>query len=647
MALITVDFETYYEKTNYTLKKLTYEEYIFDPRFKVHGGSIRINDTPAIYYPEDKIADALKEVFHPGNDHSFVAHNTLFDGAILSWHYGLRARTYYCTQAMARGLWNHARNDLDTLAKRLWPDDPAKRKGKELESVAGIITLSDAQQATIGGYCLNDNDLTFEAFRTMLQWFPHSELPILDMTLQMFIHPAFVLDTELVQTFLADKQRERLEIFLASKTPSVRDPKTGELKFPVLSSSEKFAEFLEKNHGIIVDKIASPTEKNPDNEKYPFAKTSLEFLELQAKYPDLAYLWKARLTAASNIDVSRATRMLNHRQSNGRIAMPLNYAAAHTFRWGGTNKINPQNLRRKSPLRRALRAPEGHVVVVRDLSNIEGRMLAWWAGEDWKCEAFAAKRDLYSELATKLFGRPIDRKKKAIHPETGQEYEPDFVEGFVGKTCELGLGYYMSHRRLRETFMQGANGGPQMFFTLEQTKFWVDTWRHENSNIVRSWKEAGQVIEQMHRKSVIPYEWRGLTVGYQSLTLPNGMRLTYPGLRVIPETIGDRPQFEYWNGKYFTKTHGGVLVENIIQALSRIVIAEQMAIINKHLTETYGGEARVCLTVHDEIVSIVQEQYAEEAYKHQGVIMSTPPSWCNDGRLALASEGGFDYCYSK
>jgi len=100
--------------------------------------------------------------------------------------------------------------------------------------------------------------------------------------------------------------------------------------------------------------------------------------------------------------------------------------------------VNFQNLPRGGALRRSITAPEGHTVVACDSSQIEARVVAWLAGQDDLIEDFRNNVDIYSKFASVVYGRPIDRKRKEVGAD-GKEFAPDFVEGFVGKTCILGL----------------------------------------------------------------------------------------------------------------------------------------------------------------------------------------------------------------
>ena len=155
-------------------------------------------------------------------------------------------------------------------------------------------------------------------------------------------------------------------------------------------------------------------------------------------YPQFQHVWDARKAVKSRIAETRAQRFIDATHDDGTISVPLRYYAAHTGRFGGTEKINMQNMPRNSELRKALCAPPGHLVFVADLSNIEARMLAWLADEDDLLAQFAAGDDIYSNLATEIYGRPINK-------------HDDPTERFVGKTAVLGLGYGMGANKFRAT----------------------------------------------------------------------------------------------------------------------------------------------------------------------------------------------------
>lgn len=451
MDLITLDFETpYRSKKNagtpgekYTLKTLTYEQYLRDPRFCVMGVSLKVNDGETHWLQHgDDIADALHQYFPDGNSNVLLAHNTPFDGAILAWHYGLAAGTYWDTLGMSNALWPQYPASLDMLTKRLWPNDRSKWKGKELANFDGFWPDDmDAEGwQTYAGYCKNDVNITHAAFMEMVKFFPREELDLIDLTLKMFIHPGFELETGRVADYREELQRKQAELVKASGLPK-----------SLLASNQQFAAYLKNKHGIEIPLITSPTVKNPNNMKLALSKSDLEFIEVRKANPQINPIWAARIAVKSTGEVNRCSRLLEHADpQTSRIAVPLKYYGAHTGRFSGYNSVNFQNFKRGSPIRLSLYAPRGRLVIVRDLSNIEGRVNAWFNQQHDKCEKFAKGVDLYNEIATEIFGTPVDRKKKRtdsqgrlldrdgniVYDKDSAADDPEHWRmGFVGKTC--------------------------------------------------------------------------------------------------------------------------------------------------------------------------------------------------------------------
>lgn len=287
------------------------------------------------------------------------------------------------------------------------------------------------------------------------------------------------------------------------------------------------------------------------------------------------------------------------------------------------------------------------LVYVADSSNIEARMLAWLAGQDNLLEIFRSGGDVYANFASILFGRPIDK-------------EVDKLERFIGKVCVLGLGYGMGWKKFRDTLAAGALGGEPVYFTEIEAQNAVNTYRAANAAITNYWKQADNAIVDMYLGNT--RQWGPLTIHKNCLVMPNGMALQYSGLRPIePSEDGTTSDgWEYWNGKFWTKIYGGKLVENITQALSRIVLFEQMVKIDDAFDEVGG---RVALNVHDEVIAVGPSfgavwlrkegkkdiwhdaEGAETLFERMLNLMRTPEPWCLD--LPLDSEGGFAFEYSK
>lgn len=289
------------------------------------------------------------------------------------------------------------------------------------------------------------------------------------------------------------------------------------------------------------------------------------------------------------------------------------------------------------------------LVYVVDSSNIEARMLAWESRHDDLLEQFRQKQDVYSNFASLVYGYPIN---KYDNPE----------ERFLGKTCVLGLGYQVGWKKLQGSL---ATADTPLFIDELEARRIVNLYRSVNAPIPRYWAEAEAAIADMYLGN--ERDWGPLRIYKNALIMPNGMALQYTGLHpVAPSEDGSTfGGWEYWNGKFWTNLYGGKLVENITQALSRIVLFGQMLKIND-LLRPHGG--RVVLNVHDEIIGVGpsfgarylgkqsndkgklvdvwdRTDKAQALFEQMVTIMRTPPAWCRD--LPLDGEGGFAFEYSK
>lgn len=272
------------------------------------------------------------------------------------------------------------------------------------------------------------------------------------------------------------------------------------------------------------------------------------------------------------------------------------------------------------------------MVYVADSSNIEARMLAWMAGQDDLLEVFRSGADVYAYTAQDIYNRPIDKKR-------------DPHERFVGKVTALGLGYGMGWRKFRDTLAAGALGGPPVLMEDHEVQHIVNTFRSKRWAIKQYWQQAENAIVDMYMGN--SRQWGALTIHKNCLVMPNGMALQYPGLRPVePAEDGSTPGgWEYWEGKFWKKLYGGALTENICQALSRIVLFDQMLAINS-LFKSHGG--RVVMNVHDEIIAVgpnLGKDDENPLFRQMIEIMRTPPKWCAD--LPLDGEGGTAVEYSK
>lgn len=432
MDYYVLDWESYYSsKDGYTLKKMTTEEYLNDPRFHAFGFSISRNGGKPLWVPEEKIEPTLRQL--KLHKHAVIMHNAQFDAAILNWKYNVRPKLIVDTLAMARGiLGNEERLSLDELSNRY----NLGTKGDAVLHMDGVRHPSPQMEKKLGEYACMDAYLTWKLWEVLKTGFPKIELIIVDITTRMFSEPTFVLDRVPIERELqlGDERREHL---LTQANCTLAD----------LRSDTKFAELLESlgvtpPKKLSAKKTAALQKKDPAADPvytWAFAKSDADFKHL-GEHDDELVRWavEARLGLKSTIKQSRAERFLGIVKRMGVMPVALTYYGAGTGRYSASPsaKVNMQNLPAlrgsKDPdvglLRRSLKAPKGEKVVVVDASQIEARFVVWQAGQQNVLEAFAQGRDVYSEMASVIFGRHVDRKKNS----------EDYIPGFLGKCVVLG-----------------------------------------------------------------------------------------------------------------------------------------------------------------------------------------------------------------
>lgn len=629
--LITLDFETFYSK-EFSLSKITTERYIRDPQFQTIGFGYKINDGRSEWVTgsDAVIRDALNSLDIPNSN--LICHNMAFDGAILAWRYGITPKYYFDTLSMARPITGQTvGGSLAALAKKFMLGE----KGKEVVNALGM-RLEDfgfTQLHAYGEYCKNDVDLTYTLFHILRQYTTPQELYIIDMMLRMYTDPVLVLGKDGLTQHLVDVKHKK-EVLMNRIDRSIgRD---------ALMSNPKFAEVLQKLGVEPPMKISARTGK----EAYAFGKTDVAFKALLEHEDErVQAVVSARLGVKSTLEETRTEAFIGISE-RGPLPILLNYYGAHTGRASGGDKVNLQNLPRGGALRRAIQAPEGHKLVAVDSSQIEARVVAWLAGQDDLVEAFANNADIYSEFATDVYGRPINRKRKEIHPETGKEYLPDFVEGFVGKTCILGLGYGMGKDKFKATLKIGQ-AGVSVDVTIDEASRIVNLYRSKYDKIVELWGQGQEALKAM----VNGYTYE-LGVGIKlkctpdGIELPNGMMVRYSNLR------SDGQSGYLYDSRYGpVKIYGGKVIENVVQALARIVVFNQMAKIDqwcrKQDNPLAGRRYKVALTVHDEVVAVSPENVAQATYDFMMDAMSKPPSWAPTLPVACEGDIGDNYAECK
>jgi DNA polymerase len=216
MNLITVDFESYYSK-EFGFSKMTTEEYVRHPDFEVIGVGIKENDGETEWFSGDAL-QTLGFLMQYDWQNSFVlAHNTAFDGAILSWLFGIKAKGWLDTLSMARAI--HGVSVGGSLAK-LATHYEVGEKGNEVVDALGLRRkeFAPAQLAQYGEYCKNDVQLCYDIFHLMMaQGFPKLELKVIDATLKMFVEPVLELDLPLLEQHLEEVQERKERLLKAAE----------------------------------------------------------------------------------------------------------------------------------------------------------------------------------------------------------------------------------------------------------------------------------------------------------------------------------------------------------------------------------------------------------------------------------------------
>jgi DNA polymerase len=603
MKLITIDFETYYTTKDLGFKTQTTEEYVRDPRFEVIGVAVKVNDEPTQW-----CSDSLDEIdlwIHQFDwDNSMVvAHNAMFDMAILNWHFDIRPKAIGDTLSMARAINGiEVGNSLKKLALHY----NLGVKGEEVLQAVNLrrCDFSEEQLAAYGMYCRNDVDLTYDLFLTLLPMFQRVELKLIDLTIRMFTEPVLRLDESLLQQHLIDVKL-RKQLLLDECGANIED----------LMSNQKFAEVL---RGLGVEppmKISLTTGK----EALALAKSDEGFKAL-AEHPDerVQTLVAARLGNKTTLEETRTERLIGI-AGRGEIPVPLSYYAAHTGRWGGSDKINFQNFPSRGDnagkLKKAILAPEGHVIIDCDSAQIEARVLAWFAQQDDLVEAFRNGEDVYKIMAS------------AIYRKEREEVTPS--ERFVGKTTILGAGYGMGGAKFQAQLKTFG-----VSISTEESARIISTYRGTYPSIPTLWKSGSTAIDAMSKGRTATWGNGCITIGAEGILMPNGLYQRYPNLRKIRDKDG-KDQYIYDSRKGAVKLYGGKLTENICQGLARCIIGEQLIKISR--------KYRVVLTVHDAVACVAPKEEAQEAMAYVMECMRFVPSWAEG--IPLNCEAGIGESY--
>jgi DNA polymerase len=547
-----------------------------------------------------------------------LAHNAQFDVTILSWRYGIHPVFIFDTLSMARALRGvEVGNSLAKLAE----DFGLPPKGKAVHSTDGMLDeISDEVERELAEYCAHDTVLCEEIFSRLRPGYPTKELRLIDMTLKMYTRPLLELDTEMLSNAIEEERNAREGLLQRLGVDEAS-----------LASNEQFAEAL-RELGVEPPKKVS---KTTGKETYALAKNDALFQSLiNGDREDVALLCEARLKVKSTSERTRAQRFLDiaHR---GRLPVPLSYFGAGTGRWTASkgSAINMQNLKRGSFLRNSIMAPQGHVLVAGDLSQIEPRVLAVLSDNEALLDVFRAGGDPYAAFGAQMFNIP--GMNKDSHP----------VERQSAKSALLGAGYQLGWASFAAQLLTGFLGAAPLRYTIKDAKTlgvtaadvdrflsWednikrmesiphtctnkelaihclaakaiIDRYRAASQPVVAFWNLCQELIEYSLYKGK-EYTHKCITFRKEQIILPSGMAMRYPDLRP-DKGDGGKVVWTYADGNKRVSLYGGKVTNNIVQGTARCVMTDGMLRVAKKYP--------LVGTVHDELIAVVPEEEAEDA----------------------------------
>lgn len=684
MRILTIDYETYWD-IDYTLSKMTTEAYVRDPRFKAHMVGVKNGDAETVVVPGHQVQAVFDRI--PWHDTAVLCQHAHFDGLIMSHHYGAHPLMFLDTLSMFRHLYPTEACSLANICKVLG----LREKGGgyyDIVNTKGLVELSTAEYKKCAWYCGLDCDLTKEIFDILKRQFTVQELKLVNMTVKMFTNPILELNQELLLEAREDEivaKAALMERVAHDKESLASNPKFAHILMSLgLDPPKKISPAALKNGkvhmdlvgeapiGLLPDKKAITSYEAEHGEEHPykywayaFGKADEAFKKLlEHDNPDIQAIIEARLGVKSTIKGTRTERLISI-STRGTLPIYLLYAGAHTLRWSGGDKINPQNFNRGSKIRESIMAPAGHVIVVRDLSAIEARVLAWVAGQEDSVETFRQGIDIYLQMISSIVGRTVTKDEKDLR--------------FVGKAIVLGAGYGLGWRKFQSMLRIGMLGDTGRILgrdIADPLGVNLEGFMHRYAGYVSESLPLGADIHAhaLHcacaeaiirafrdNKPMIPRFWDTCQVAFahildgtefsfgtggiitttkEGLQFPTGMLLRYTELECKQEPGKKRKEYSILKKKRSGergKLYGGLCCENIVQRLARDIIAANMV--------TVGSRYHIATMTHDEIVCVVPESQAQECYDYMGVVMATPPAWAPG--LPLASEGGFARNYSK
>lgn len=604
-STLVLDAETYYDQ-DYTLSKLGAYRYVTDERFELLGWAFKRNDEPA-----DFGIELPKNI--QWNNTTVIVHNAKFDALVLAVHNQLHPPFIVDVLDLSRHIEPRWSNKLKDLCER----HGLPPKGETSHSGLHRADFSGQQWVDLVAYAENDVERERDLFELLLPKLsnPTFELEVARYTRNLFLKPVLRLNVKRAEELKEKMSSEVRKVFV--QVHATEKEIRGNDSFEVLLRKEMESE-------------EPPMKINKRGKPILAIAQKDEGREYLLTHPNekVRQLIEARLAVKSwPLHIKRVDRLISTFEcAKGRMPVPLRYYGAHTGRWSGCEGINLQNLPARgnmliTQIRNLIEAPPGHVLVIIDFSQIEARVLDWLAEQNDMVRAFAEGRQIYCEFASRVVGHRI-RKPKKTDSETLAKWYGNYRQ--LGKIGILGCGYGMGVKRLltyaKDTF------GVDMNRSMGEKV--IKTYRRTHAMVILFWKKLETAFRLATQDASQPYLLGSYGLEFRregnitSIQLPSTRKLYYTGAKVGGTTR--YPQLTMPNpgktGPRILRMWGGYFAENVVQAVSRDILAEAILKI-----EQLG--IRIPLTVHDDMSIVVPEGEAETYRIQIEDIARTPPLW--------------------
>jgi DNA polymerase bacteriophage-type len=663
-----LDFET---RSILDVKKVGAWAYASHPSTDITCMGFARDDGP-IHLRRRETLSNYADYFHEGS--LITAHSVQFEYAI--WHFILHKR-YGWPERLDPKLWDC------TLARSLMCGLPASLEGCALALNANHKKDINGRQAmhetckpegfTSEGtpiwnenpdvlgrlYRYNENDIETE--RSIDKILP--PLPVVERKI-------FELDLLMNRRGIAiDVQSCRAAVEIATKETDLLNAKLRQLTNGAVDSASRIQKM---KRWIVTQGVKLPVKPNKKGElnedKETLDKEAINKLLTVPSIPKFVMdVIKIRQEVAKS-SVAKFTAMLQHACEDGRTRGTFQYYGAHTGRWAGRG-IQPQNYPQgldardqetaiellsdptffshvfdgttmytlSGILRGMLIADKGKTLIGADYNAIEARIVFWLADEIGALSMYARKESPYLEMGKLIFN-------KIISKENAKEYA-------LAKMTVLGAGFGMGWKRFQ---VQAINRGVEISDELAQHA--IQTYRRHYMNVPKLWYEMQKAAIQavlnpsgLFKCSKVTWTKDG---DFLYCLLPSGRALRYfrPKIKIEDGLYEEQQVLRYWTsadegaikkecngmlGQY--RTWGGELVENVVQALARDIMANGMLKV-----ENKGYP--LVLTVHDELVAEVQTEKAGSIDDFTALMCETP-IWAKT--CPIAAEGWIGKRYRK